>query len=94
MLDTKFHQNLPQFSFMNVGIFYLELFPNKMTVYVTLRFINPSTIRREISFRNSIVSSFVKVHPYQQIITGNCLGNLVYGSFLQNSQDWDCGLQG
>ena len=35
--------------FMEVGIFYLETFPNKMSVYVRLRCINTSTIRREIS---------------------------------------------
>ena len=35
--------------FMEVDIFYLEIFPNKMSVYVRLRYINPSTIRREIS---------------------------------------------
>ena len=34
---------------MEVGIFYLEIFPNKMSVYVRLRCINHSTIRREIS---------------------------------------------
>ena len=35
--------------FIEVGIFYLEIFPNKMSVYVGLRCINPSTIWREIS---------------------------------------------
>ena len=34
---------------MEVGIIYLEIFPNNMSVYVRLRCINPSTIRREIS---------------------------------------------
>ena len=33
--------------FMEVGIFYIEIFPNKMSVYIRLRCINPSTIRRE-----------------------------------------------
>ena len=35
--------------FMEDDIFYLEIFPNKMNVYVRLRCINPSTIKREIS---------------------------------------------
>ena len=39
--------------FMEVGIFYLEIFPNKMSVYVRLRCINPLTIRREISNNTS-----------------------------------------
>ena len=41
--------------FMEVGIFYLEIFPNKMSVYVRLRCINPSTVRREISISTSSV---------------------------------------
>ena len=35
--------------FMEGGIFYLEIFPKKLSVYVRLRCINPSTSRREIS---------------------------------------------
>ena len=31
--------------FIEVGIFYLEIFPNKMSLYVRLRCINQSTIR-------------------------------------------------
>ena len=31
--------------FIEIGIFYLEIFPNKMSVYVRLRCINSSTIR-------------------------------------------------
>ena len=41
--------------FMEVGISYLEIFPNKMSVYVRLQCINPSTIRREISFKDIII---------------------------------------
>ena len=39
--------------FMEVDIVYLEIFPIKMNVYVRLRCITPSTIRREISTKDS-----------------------------------------
>ena len=35
--------------FMEVGICYLEIFPNNMHLYVRLRCINQCTTRREIS---------------------------------------------
>ena len=41
---------------MEVGIFYLEIFPNKMSLYVRLRCINQSTIRREISIKCKVSS--------------------------------------
>ena len=40
---------------MEVGIFYHEIFPNKMSLYVRLRCINQSTIRREISITIIII---------------------------------------
>ena len=43
-----------QFSVWKIGIFYLEIFPIKMGLYVRLRCIYQSTIRREISIRHLV----------------------------------------
>ena len=49
--------------YMEVGLFYLEIFPYKMSVYVRLQCINPSTIRREISNNQRLIVSVSEDRP-------------------------------
>ena len=56
------------FSLWKVGIFYLEIFPNKMSVYIRLRCRNQSTIRREISNRLSNIRYDIYIYIFYETI--------------------------
>ena len=58
-----------------VGIFYLDIFPNKMSVYIRLRCRNQSTIRREIFTRNTVIQK-VKIVTVPHF-EGECPSNQI-----------------
>ena len=56
------------FSLWKVGIFYLDIFPNKMSLYIRLRYRNQSTIRREISIMNFMV---IRIYTIDSLFFSN-----------------------